>query len=208
MVYGITPEESSSEKGKVSAQSVSDTYIPMSKTSVGITLHTWVKEAPVCTTAEPLTQFTQTIQGNSVVTVPAMTLVTDRVKTTTLQKPIEPNFYLPGAIRLSQSKTYQSGELTPEGNLALIIRVKALEAKYQMDMFMLDRYSGHLYVPDKQGHYVSIAEKGWIYPTEGMPEEPIAGNILYQGDTTPQSIQLSNFKRTPEAESTRDPIPI
>ncbi|MCG8622507.1 MAG: hypothetical protein MJE68_11005, partial [Proteobacteria bacterium] len=40
-----------------------------------------------------------------------------------------------------------------------------------------------------------------------MTEETLAGNIPHQGSTTPQSIQLANFKRTPEAESTRDLIP-
>ena len=55
----------------------------------------WAKEAPVCSTIEALTQFTQTIQGNTVITVPAMTLVTNQVKTTPSQKKIEPDFYLP-----------------------------------------------------------------------------------------------------------------
>ena len=38
-------------------------------------------------------------------------------------------------------------------------------------------------------------------------EEPLAGNIPHPGSITPQSIQLNNFKKTPEAESTRDQIP-
>ena len=49
----------------------------------------------MCTAVEPLTQFTQTIQGDSVITVPTMTLVSDKVRTSTLLKPIEPDFYLP-----------------------------------------------------------------------------------------------------------------
>ena len=50
-------------------------------------------------------------------------------------------------------------------------------------------------------------EKGWIFPTESTMEEPLAGNIPHPGSITPQSIQLNNFKKTPEAESTRDQIP-
>ena len=49
-------------------------------------------------TKEPLTQFTQTIQGDTVVTVPAVSLVTDRVKTVDTQKSIEPNFYPPHGL--------------------------------------------------------------------------------------------------------------
>ena len=36
--------------------------------------------ASFVTTKEPLTQFTQTIQGDTVVTVPAVSLVTDKSK--------------------------------------------------------------------------------------------------------------------------------
>ena len=49
-------------------------------------------------TKEPLTQFTQTIQGDTVVTVPAVSLVTDRVKTVDTQKSIDPDFYLPHGL--------------------------------------------------------------------------------------------------------------
>ena len=38
----------------------------------------WTKEAPVYSTVEALTQYTQTIQGNPVITVPAMTLLLTR----------------------------------------------------------------------------------------------------------------------------------
>ncbi|MCG8626835.1 MAG: hypothetical protein MJE68_33140, partial [Proteobacteria bacterium] len=147
MVYGITPEESSSERGRPTVPTTSDTYIPMSRASVGLQLPKWMDEVPVCTTREPLTQFTQTIQGSSVITVPAMTLVTDEVKATPSQKQIEPDFYLPGGNRLSHSKTYQLEELTPERNPAIMVRLPTLRDKYQTDMFMLDRLSGHLYVP-------------------------------------------------------------
>ena len=208
MVYGITPEESSSEKERTLPQSILGTYIPMTKltkTETEAELPTWVGTVPACTTVEPLTQFTQTIQGNSVVTVPAMSLVSDEVKTSSLQKQIEPDFYLPGGERLSHIKTYRSAEFTPEGNPAVMLKLPSLETKYSTVMFMLDKYSGNLFVADEK-LYVKIAEKGWIFPTEGMLEEPLAGNIPQQGDKTLQSLQLTSFKKTPEAESTRDPI--
>ena len=50
-------------------------------------------------------------------------------------------------------------------------------------------------------------EKGWIFPTESTMEEPLAGNIPHLDSNPPKSIQLNNFKKTPEAESTRDQIP-
>ena len=54
--------------------------------------------ASFATTKEPLTQFTQTIQGDTVVTVPAVSLVIDRVKTVDTQKSIDPDFYLPHGL--------------------------------------------------------------------------------------------------------------
>ena len=147
-------------------------------------LSTWVGTVPACTTVEPLTQFTQTIQGNSVVTVPVMSLVGDEVKTSSLQRQIEPDFYLPGGERLSHIKTYRSAEFTPEGNPAVMLKLPSLETKYSTVMFMLDKYSGNLFVADEKGLYVKIAEKGWIFPTEGMLEKPLAGNIPQQGDKT------------------------
>ena len=60
---------------------------------------------------------------------------------------------------------------------------------------------------DEDGVYMRAQEKGWIFPTESTMEEPLAGNIPHPGSITPQSIQLNNFKKTPEAESTRDQIP-
>ena len=54
--------------------------------------------------------------------------------------------------------------------------------------------------------YTCIREKGWIYLTESSLIEPLAGSSQDQGNATPQSIQLPNFKKTPEAESPRDPL--
>ena len=207
MVHGITPEESSSDQGRTQSQPKFEVYVPMTQSIVGGTDGNKVSQIPMCTAVEPLTQFTQTIQGDSVITVPTMTLVSDKVRTSTLLKPIELDFYLPGGVRLSEVKTYRIEELSPDGNLAVMIRLPSLKTVYNTDMFMLDKYSGHLFVTDEDGVYMRAQEKGWIFPTESTMEEPLAGNIPHPGSITPQSIQLNNFKKTPEAESTRDQIP-
>ena len=207
MVHGITPEENFSDKGRTQSQPKFEVYVPMAQSIVGGTDGNKISQIPTCTAVEPLTQFTQTIQGDSVITVPTMTLVSDKVRTSTLLKPIEPDFYLPGGVRLSEVKTYKIEELSPDGNPAVMVRLSSLKTVYNTDMFMLDKYSGHLFVTDEDGVYMKAQEKGWIFPTESTMEEPLAGNIPHQGSITPQSIQLNNFKRTPEAESTRDQIP-
>ena len=180
----VTPE-SSSDKGGVREKTTVGTYTDMTN---------------------PLTQFTQTIQGDAVVTVPAMTLVNDQVRTSTLQKKIEPDFYLPGGVRLSEIPTYKVDELSPDGNPTLMLKLDSLKTKYDSNMFMLDRHSGHLFIADGEGIFIKIDEKGWIFPTEERIEEPIAGNIHPIENVTPQSLQLSNFKKTPEAESTRTQV--
>ena len=182
----ITPE-SSSDKGGIREKTTVGTYADMTN---------------------PLTQFTQTIQGDAVVTVPAMTLVNDQVRTSTLQKRIEPDFYLPGGVRLSEIPTQKSDELSPDGNPTLMLKLDSLETKYNNNMFMLDRHSGHLFIAGGEGIFSKIDEKGWIFPTEERIEEPIAGNIHPREDVTPQSLQLSNFKKTPEAESTRTQVAV
>ena len=204
LVYGITPEGSSDEKGKFRGRFIPEGYIPMANPLTP----DWIKEAPVCSTVEALTQFTQTIQGNPVITVPAMTLVTNQVKTTPSQKQIEPDFYLPDGkgSRLSQLTTYRVSEASPEGNPSVVVKIPNLVEKYGTDKYLLDRYSGHLFVTNKQGVYTCIEEKGWIYPTESSLIEPLAGPSRGQENVTPQSIQLSNFKKMPQAESTRDPL--
>ena len=180
IVYGITPEESSDEKNKPKLQITQGgegTQTTLGVTEVSLPL--WTTETPICTTSEPLTQFTQTIQGNSVVTVPAVSLVTDQVKTVDTQKPIGPDFYLPDGVRLSNTVQYKTSELSPEGNPSVNVKLPSLREKHKTDMFLLDRYSGHLYVPNKQGVYTIIEEKGWIFPTESMLSEPLAGNSTH-----------------------------
>ena len=207
MVHGIMPEESSSDQGRTQSQPKFEVYVPMTQSIVRGTDGNKVSQIAMCTAVEPLTQFTQTIQGDSVITVPTMTLVSDKVRTSTLLKPIKPDFYLPGGVRFSEVKTYPIEELSPDGNPAVMIRIPSLKTVYNTDMFMLDKYSGHLFVTDEDGVYMRAQEKGWIFPTESTMEEPLAGNIPHPGSITSQSIQLNNFKKTSEAESTRAQIP-
>ena len=135
----------------------------MTQSILGGTDGNKISQIPMCTAVE-VTQFTQTIQGDSVITVPTMTLVSDKVRTSTLLKPIEPDFYLPGGVRLSEVKTYKIEELSPDGNPAVMVRLSSLKTVYNTDMFMLDKYSGHLFVTDEDGVYMRAQEKGWIFP--------------------------------------------
>ena len=90
--------------------------------------------------------------------------------------------------------------------MAVIVKLPNLKDKYGIDLFLLDRKSGHLYVPNQNGIYSHIEEKGWIYPTESMLIDPIAGNLLISGNVTPQTLHLTGINPTPDAESTRDSI--
>ena len=136
MVHGITPEESSSDQGRAQSLSKTEVHVSTTQSIVRGTDGNKVSQIPTCTAVEPLTQFTQTIQGDSVITVPTMTLVSDKVRTSTLLKPIEPDFYLPGGVRLSEVKTYRIEELSPDGNLAVMVRLSSLKTVYNTDMFM------------------------------------------------------------------------
>ena len=90
--------------------------------------------------------------------------------------------------------------------MAVIVKLPNLKDKYGVDLFLLDRKSGYLYVPNQNGIYSHIEEKGWIYPTESMLIEPVAGNLLISGNVTPQTLHLTEINPTPDAESTRDSI--
>ena len=79
-----------------------------------------------------------------------------------------------------------------------------MKDKYGVDLFLLDRKSGHLYVPNENGIYSLIEEKGWIYPTESMLIDPVAGNLLISGNMTPQTLHLTGINPIPDADSTRD----
>ena len=68
MVHGITPEESSSDQGRTQSQSKFKVYVPMTQSIVGGTDGNKISQIPTCTAVELLTQFTQTIQGDSVIT--------------------------------------------------------------------------------------------------------------------------------------------
>ena len=195
------------KKGKSKSQTtLGGGDVPISLENSTMTLPIMTTGASFVVTKEPLTQFTQTIQGDMVVTVPAVSLVTDRVKTVDTQKSIDPDFYLPHGLPLSDTQQYKCTDLSPEGNLAVIVKLPNLKDKYGVDLFLLDRKSGHLYVPNQNGIYSIIEEKGWIYPTESMLIDPIAGNLLISGSVTPQTLHLTGINPTPDAESTGDSI--
>ena len=207
LVYGITPEGSSDEKGKTKSQTtLGGGDVPISLENSTMTLPIMISGDSFVVTKEPLTQFIQTIQGDTVVTVPAVSLVTDRVKTVDTQKSIDPDFYLPHGLRLSDTQQYKRTDLSPEGNLAVIVKLPSLKDKYGVDLFLLDRKSGHLYVPNQNGIYSIIEEKGWIYPTESRMTDPVAGNLSVSGKVTSQTLHLTGINPTPDAESTRDSI--
>ena len=67
LVYGITPEGSSDEKGKSKSQTtLGGGDVPISLENSTMTLPILTTGAFFATTKEPLTQFTQTIQGDTV----------------------------------------------------------------------------------------------------------------------------------------------
>ena len=69
----------------------------------------------------------------------------------------------------------------------------------------MDLYSGHLYIAgDEMICPNPIKEKGWIYPTESSL--PVAGAFSEFQQTLYRSMQVSNFKETPDAESTQVPM--
>ena len=80
-----------------------------------------------------------------------------------------------------------------------------LRSRYGTKFFLLDQYSGHLYVAGNETIGPNpIEEKGWIYPTESSL--PVAGALSEFQQTPHRSMQVSNIKETPDAESTQVPM--
>ena len=165
MVYGITPQESPTEMDKESKQRGSPTFnqtVIEKRNERGQGLST-----PEVSTG-PLTQFTQNILGSSVITVKPKMMPT-QTKTTSKQEPIQPDFYLPDGkgSRLSDVHQIRTMEKSPEGNPAVLLVLENLRSKYNTKFFLLDWYSGHLYLVGEESIGPNpIEEKGWIYPTE------------------------------------------
>ena len=152
--------------------------------------------------ATPLTQFTQNIMGTSVVTVKPKTKTT-QTNMSTQQMPIQPDFYLPDGkgSRLSEVHQIKTTGKSPEGHPAILLILENLRAKYNTRYFLLDRYLGYLYAAG--GETIGsdpIEEKRWIYPTECT--KPIVGAPDELRLTPYHTLQVSNIKGTPEAEST------
>ena len=202
MVYGITQQESLADidnETKRQGTPVMDQTIMKRKS----------KGERVSPTEEvstgPLTQFTQNILGSSVITVRPK-IISTQTKTTSNQEPICPDFYLPDGrgSRLSEVHQIKTGEKSPEGNPTVLIVLENLRTKYGTKFFLLDQYSGHLYVAGNETIGPDpIEEKGWIYPTGSSL--PVVGALNEFQQTPYRSMQVSNIKETPDAESTQVP---
>ena len=203
LVYGITPQESladmDQESRKKDSPFLNQTIIRVGDKQDKLELET--EEV-----ATPLTQFTQNIMGNTVVTV-KQKMKTVQTKMSTQQMPIQPDFYLPDGKGMWLSEVHQikTTEKSPEGHPTVLLILENLRAKYNTKFYLLDRYLGYLYaaggetiVPDP------IKEKGWIYPTEST--KPIVSAPDEFGLTPYHSLQISTIKGTLEAESTRVPM--
>ena len=186
MVYRITPQESLADTDKeskrqgtpvmdqttIERKSKGERFSPTREVSMG-----------------PLTQFTQNILGSSVITVrPKM--ISTQTKTTSKQEPICPDFYLPDerGSRLSGVHQIKTGEKSPEGNPAILLILENLKTKYGTKFFLLDWYSGHLYVAGNETIGQNPIEKGWIYPTESSL--PVVGALNEFQQTPYRSMQV------------------
>ena len=106
---------------------------------------------------------------------------------------------------MSEVHQIKTGEKSPEGNPAVLLVLENLRSKYGTKFFLLDRYSGYLYVAGNETIGPNpIEEKGWIYPTESSL--PVAGALSEFQQTPYRSMQVSNIKETPDAESTQVPM--
>ena len=136
-------------------------------------------------------------------------MMSTQTKTTSNQEPIQPDFYLPNekGSRLSEVHQIKTGEKSPEGNPAVLLVLENLRLKYGTKFFLLAQYSGHLYVAGNETIGPNpIEEKGWIYPTESSL--PVAGALSEFQQTPYRSMQVSNIKEMPDAESTWVPMAI
>ena len=91
---------------------------------------------------------------------------------------------------MSEVHQIKTGKKSPEGNPAVLLVLENLRSKYGTKFFLLD--------PNP------VEEKGWIYPTESSL--PVAGVLIEFQQTPYRSMQVSNIKGTPDAESTQVPM--
>ena len=108
---------------------------------------------------------------------------------------------------MSEVHQIKTGEKNPKGNLAILLVLEDLRSKYGTKFFLLDQYSGPLYVAGNETIGPNpIEEKRWIYPTESSL--PVAGALSEIQQTPYRSMQVSNIKEMPDAESTWVPMAI
>ena len=116
----------------------------------------------------------------------------------------DPDFYMPDGQGKRLSEMYQmyTTERTPKDNPGVLVKLPNLEKKYGTSMFLMDKKSGHLYVPGIEG-YKQIDEKGLLFPSESM----IVAGALGEDKGEPVPFMLdSKIKGTSAAESTKVPL--
>ena len=206
MVYGITPQESPADTDSESKRRET----PIMDQTIIERKSKREQTSPIQEVlTKPLTQFTQNILGSSVITAKPKMTQTTQTKTTSNQEPIQPDFYFPDerGSRLSEVHQIKTGEKSPKGNPSVLLVLENLRSKYGTKFFLLDQYSGHWYIAGNETIGPNpIEEKGWIYPTESSLT--VAGALSEFQQTPCRSMQVSNIKETPGAESTLVPMAI
>ena len=109
---------------------------------------------------------------------------------------LEPDFYMPDGKggKLSDAKCMFTTNSTPEGNPGVVVQLDNLKEKYGASMFLLDKRSANLYVPDAE-EYKKIEEKGLLFPSESVI---MAGALEREVGEPQPSMQISKMQATPE----------
>ena len=116
----------------------------------------------------------------------------------------DPDFYMPDGQGKRLSELYQiyTTVQTPEDNSGVLVKLPNLEKNYGTSMFLMDKKSGHLFVPSMEG-YKQIDEKGFLFPSESMI---VAGTLGEDKGEPVPFMPDSKIQGTPAAESTRVPL--
>ena len=203
LVYVSTTEMSVDYTG--SKQGVNEKYVPMNLSAVDKTVLTPQGKRETGEVASPV-NFTKDLQNGEALRVNPQGGVLMEVLGFGPDKVDEkdPDFFMPDGQEGKLSETYQmaTNELTPEGNLGVIVKLTNLVKNYGSPFYLMDKKSGHLYVLNEQG-YTKIEEKGLLYPSESMI---IAGALGGNKGNPFSNTQDGRLPETPAAESTRVPL--
>ena len=203
LVYVSTTETSVDDTG--SKQGVNEKYVPMNLSAVDKTVLTPQGKRETGEVASPV-NFTKDLQNGEALRVNPQGGALMEVLGSGPDKVDEkdPDFFMPDGQGGKLSETYQmaTNELTPEGNLGVIVKLTNLVRNYGSPFYLMDKKSGHLYVLNEQG-YTKIEEKGLLYPSESMI---IAGALGGNKGNPFSNTQDGRLPETPAAESTRVPL--